>query len=153
MLVILYVCACIASLKHRDQLTTVMHIILTAMTPADLSKQLESAFEQAHQLLMANKKASTPFVRVPNVTVSTLSDACMIYWIQNINVFACQVFLDELNASTCGGLFKEIIIDRTFEGEVKAENVLFKSTISFIHIKFISFFLANPRERIYHSSM
>ena len=29
-----------------------------------------------------------------------------------------QVFLDELNASTCGGLFKELIIDKSFEGEV-----------------------------------
>lgn len=29
-----------------------------------------------------------------------------------------QVFLDELNASTCGGLFKEVIIDKSFEGEV-----------------------------------
>ena len=29
-----------------------------------------------------------------------------------------QLFLDELNASTCGGLFKEVIIDKTFEGEV-----------------------------------
>ena len=29
-----------------------------------------------------------------------------------------QVFLDEVNASTCGGLFKELIIDKSFEGEV-----------------------------------
>lgn len=29
-----------------------------------------------------------------------------------------QVFFDELNSSTCGGLFKEVIIDKTFEGEV-----------------------------------
>ena len=88
MLVIMYVCVCIASLKHRVQLTTETHIILTAMTPADLSKQLESAFEQAHQLLAANKEASTPFLRVPNVTVSTLSDAYMVCWIEKINVFA-----------------------------------------------------------------
>ena len=47
--------------------------LLTAMKPADLSKQLEIAFEQAHQLLTANKGASTSFLQVPNVTVSILS--------------------------------------------------------------------------------
>ena len=40
------------------------------MKPADLSKHLGSAFEQAHQLLKANEGVSTPFLRVPNVTVS-----------------------------------------------------------------------------------
>ena len=40
------------------------------MTPADLSKQLESAFEQARQLLTSNEGASTTFLRVPSVTVS-----------------------------------------------------------------------------------
>jgi len=51
------------------------------MKPADLSKHLESAFEQAHQLLKANKGVSTPFLRVPNVTVSILANGCsvMIY--------------------------------------------------------------------------
>ena len=29
-----------------------------------------------------------------------------------------QVFLDEVNTSSCLGLFKEIIVDRTFDGEV-----------------------------------
>ena len=35
-----------------------------------------------------------------------------------------QVFLDELNASTCGGLFKELIIDKSFEGEVTDDEML-----------------------------
>ena len=31
-----------------------------------------------------------------------------------------QVFLDEVNTSSCLGLFKEIIVDKTFDGEVSA---------------------------------
>ena len=33
-------------------------------------------------------------------------------------VDSLQVFLDEVNTSSCLGLFKEIIVDRTFDGEV-----------------------------------
>ena len=29
-----------------------------------------------------------------------------------------QVFLDELNTSICGGVFKEIIVDRTMNSKV-----------------------------------
>ena len=29
-----------------------------------------------------------------------------------------QVFLDEVNTSSCPGLFKEIIVDKSFDGEV-----------------------------------
>ena len=29
-----------------------------------------------------------------------------------------KVFLDELNTSSCMGLFKEMIVDKSFEGEV-----------------------------------
>lgn len=40
------------------------------MKPADLSKELESVFEQAWQLQKANEEASASFLRVPYVTVS-----------------------------------------------------------------------------------
>ena len=40
------------------------------MKPADLSKELESVFEQARQLQKANEEASASFLRVPYVTVS-----------------------------------------------------------------------------------
>ena len=30
-----------------------------------------------------------------------------------------KVFLDEVNTSSCLGLFKEIIVDRTLDGEVQ----------------------------------
>ena len=43
------------------------------MKPADLSKQLEGAFQQARLLLTATDRASTTFLRAPNVTVSFLS--------------------------------------------------------------------------------
>jgi len=98
------------------------------MRPVDLSEQLKGAFEQAHQLLVANNEASTPFLRVPNVTVSILS-AFHYELLANNDVFASQIFLDELNASTCGGLIKEIIIDKTFEGEVIPESVFLMSRI------------------------
>ena len=39
--------------------------------------------------------------------------------IQGMNLYnTTQVFLDEVNTSSCLGLFKEIIIDRSFSGEV-----------------------------------
>ena len=33
-------------------------------------------------------------------------------------LFNLQVFLDEVNTSSCLGLFKEIIVDKNFDGEV-----------------------------------
>ena len=35
-----------------------------------------------------------------------------------------QVFLDEVNTSSCLGLFKEIIVDRSFDGNVSGFTVL-----------------------------
>lgn len=32
--------------------------------------------------------------------------------------FLLKVFMDELNTSSCMGLFKEMIVDKSFEGEV-----------------------------------
>ena len=91
---------------------------LLAMKPADLSKVLGSVFKQAQQLKKATE-ASTEFIRAPNVTVSYLLNGLMqLGHYNNWKKCMSQVFLDELNASTCGGLFKELIIDRTFEGKV-----------------------------------
>ena len=36
------------------------------------------------------------------------------------------MFLDEINTSSCLGLFKEIMVDRTFTGEVKCSLLTFK---------------------------
>ena len=38
--------------------------------------------------------------------------------------------MDELNASTCGGFFKEVIIDKMFEGEVTDNAVLISRLIT-----------------------
>ena len=113
-----------------------------AMKPADLSEVLGSVFEQALQLKKATE-ASTGFIRAPNVTVSYLLNGLMQpghYY--NWKKFMSQVFLDELNASTCGGLFKEMIIDRTFEGEVTANIALMLrywcwNTLHFMHFQII----------------
>ena len=51
-----------------------------------------------------------------------------IYWffliisVFQFSIFYMQVFLDEVNTSSCLGLFKEIIIDHTFDGEVCEHN-------------------------------
>ena len=34
-----------------------------------------------------------------------------------------QVFLDEVNTSSCLGLFKEIIVDRSSDGKVSSEYI------------------------------
>ena len=44
-----------------------------------------------------------------------------------------QVFLDELNVSTCGGLFKELIIDKSFEGEVTDNGEMLMSLVDFFN--------------------
>ena len=91
------------------------------MKPDDLWKELKCVFEQAHQLQKANAETSATFLRVPHVTVSVLySYSCYCYLNSSYieSSFTFQIFLDELNASTCGGLFKEFIVDRTFQGEV-----------------------------------
>ena len=46
------------------------------------------------------------------------------------------MFLDELNTSSCMGLFKEMIVDKSFEGEV---SVLYKPLEQLIKVwKFIA---------------
>ena len=47
----------------------------------------------------------------------TVIITAVCYWL-GISVSPYKVFLDEVNTSSCMGLFKEIIIDKTFEGEV-----------------------------------
>lgn len=42
-----------------------------------------------------------------------------MYNMSPIKIF--QLFLDEVNTSSCVGLFKEIIIDRTFDGNVSGQ--------------------------------
>ena len=41
-----------------------------------------------------------------------------VIYAHSYDPFIWQVFLDEVNTSSCLGLFKEIIVDRTFDGEV-----------------------------------
>ena len=86
------------------------------------AKKLKEAF--------TNKMVDLPSLRVPFVTVNT-SAVLFLSVLHTIfaghlhaPAFYCvivatlQVFLDEVNTSSCLGLFKEIIIDRTFDGNV-----------------------------------
>ena len=104
------------------------HYLSLALKPADLYKVLVNVFEQAQQLKKATESACASFSRAPNVTVSSLN-AYGVYLPLNCPLHMSQVFLDELNASTCGGLFKEVIIDKSFEGEVivKCRQAMFVS--------------------------
>ena len=45
-----------------------------------------------------------------------------------------QVFLDEVNTSSCVGLFKEIIVDRTFDGEVNVYLLLIIVCTTSVHV-------------------
>ena len=53
-------------------------LLSLALKPADLSKVLETVFEQARQLREATESARASFSRAPNVTVSYLS-TCGVY--------------------------------------------------------------------------
>jgi hypothetical protein len=66
--------------------------IHAAMTPSEVQNYLNPVFQQANTIL----KEHTSSTGTPLVTV----------------------FLDEINTSSCLGLFKEIIVDRSFGGEV-----------------------------------
>ena len=57
-----------------------------------------------------------------------------------------QVFLDEVNTSSCLGLFKEIIIDRSLDGEVIQLFFALKKKISPLHIISVA---GSPRKYVY----
>ena len=64
----------------------------------------------------SNWKVAFPFSRI-----SFWLDACKLFcWLKLL----CQVFLDEVNTSSCLGLFKEIIVDRTLDGDVSSHHVI-----------------------------
>ena len=79
------------------------------MKPDDLAKGLQSAFEQAHQLQKASNKTSTGFHRIPHITVSILY--CFSLSVLHIKSVLLSYILDELNASTCGDLFKYYLLE------------------------------------------
>ena len=47
-----------------------------------------------------------------------------MFCIQHYNLFHHKVFLDELNTSSYMGLFKEMMVDKSFEGEVQTWIIL-----------------------------
>ncbi len=58
-------------------------------------------------------------------SVHLLENASSIYRVLKLfNNFSMinfmQIFLDEVNTSSCPGLFKEIIIDKTLDGKVSS---------------------------------
>ena len=109
--------------------------LIIALKPADLSKVLGTVFEQAQQLKKATESACSSFSRAPNVTVSYLNAGCTVNEFKpTCPLRMSQVFLDEVNASTCGGLFKELIIDKSFEGEVTDNDEMLTSLVDLTHM-------------------
>ena len=70
-----------------------------------------------------------------------------IYNICAVQIF--QLFLDEVNTSSCVGLFKEIIIDRTFDGKVSGQLCFPPLSLEYS----FSLSSAHPRQCIHCSSM
>lgn len=105
------------------QITPTFHKVNVhaAMTPAEVHAHLNPAFNQARALREAHQRRADSSVgsRVPFVTVSS--------WYCDrhpaLVPLPPQVFLDEVNTSSCVGLFKEVIVDRTFDGEVIPDNL------------------------------
>eukprot|EP00731_Ephydatia_muelleri_P036542 Em0275g1a len=78
-----------------------------ALTPSDIRRHLQPAFALANELKSkfdALKATMSEFVAMDNVPFVT-------------------IFFDEMNASSCPGLFKEIIVDKTFHGEPIPSNL------------------------------
>jgi hypothetical protein len=77
--------------------------IHSALTPMDIGKFLKPILDQSNRLkyawdMVAHEKVKA---NIPKVTV----------------------FFDEINTSSCPGLLKEILVDRTFQGDSVPENV------------------------------
>ena len=99
--------------------------IHSAMTATDLWNSLEPVFSQAKVLQETFNMMDTSTLDTPFVTVSTwlycrlLARYLYTIGLKNFSgAGMLQVFLDELNTSSCLGVFKEIIVDRTFDGNV-----------------------------------
>ena len=103
-------------------------MVLTSIVGSMIA-QTATVLSHGAQSLSAEEKPNIDFShKMPFVTVSivlkwyistgTISIVynCVILTIANS---IHQVFLDEVNTSSCVGLFKEIIVDRTFDGEVR----------------------------------
>ena len=88
-----------------------------ALTPEKIWDYLKPAIDQANKLKEAYKGAvgQRMSLHLPFVTVSV--DFSLEH-LQHFVMLTLQVFLDEVNTSSCMGLFKEIILDRTFDGVV-----------------------------------
>ena len=92
----------ILSAKPMD--TFVKINVNSALTPADIRCKINEIIERAEQLAKRQIESDTPqdnTFKIPTLTV----------------------FLDEINTSHCLGLFKEIVVDGTFDGEMLPDNI------------------------------
>ena len=88
---------------------------LLAMKPNEITEFFQEIIYFSQLLLEQYKKRakrSESFCQKPIVTVNLL-----VYYVNTIKYF--QVFLDEINTVSCPGYLKEIIVDRTVNGQVR----------------------------------
>lgn len=111
-----------ASLLHAVMVSEIMSTfykinVHAALTPEKIWGYLKPAIDQANKLKEAYKGAvgQRMSLHLPFVTVSV---DFPLEHLQQFVMLTLQVFLDEVNTSSCLGLFKEIILDRTFDGVV-----------------------------------
>ena len=116
-----------ASLLHAVMVSEVRSTfykinVHAALTPEKIWGYLEPAIDQANTLKEAYKCAvgQEMSLRLPFVTVSIHFQVSRqsTYMFNIFSMLTLQVFFDEVNTSSCLGLFKEIILDQTFDGVV-----------------------------------
>ena len=84
-------------------------LIFKGLKPSDIISFFDEVNEQTERI----KTFFCTSDCIPQVTVR-LPLFFMVYFYSKL-----QVYLDEINTSSCMGLFKEIVIDRTIDGKVR----------------------------------
>ena len=84
-------------------------LFFKGLKPSDVISFFDEVNEQTERIKMFFSTSDC----IPQVTVR-LTLFFMVYFYTKL-----QVYLDEINTSTCMGLFKEIVVDRTIDGKVK----------------------------------
>ena len=84
-------------------------LFFKGLKPSDVISFFDEVNEQTERIKMFFSTSDC----IPQVTVR-LPLFFMVYFYTKL-----QVYLDEINTSTCMGLFKEIVVDRTIDGKVR----------------------------------
>ena len=103
---------------------------------ADISTRCSSHSQDARTVKLSEKNLRL-FISV------CVSCHITILW-EMVHHITMQVFLDEVNTSSCVGLFKEIIVDKTLDGDVRYQyfELLFNGLYS-LYVPYLVTFTSN----------